>query len=101
MPRKIKRMGENQTLLFVVEEESKPEAYNRSDAILPDGWQAPIPKRSYRLGSLADKIAKGFWFGCPSCGTEDIEFVSDMSWAWLCNKERPICRFCGKEVSLE
>lgn len=101
MPRKIKRMGENQTLLFVIEEPSKPEAYNRSDAILPDEWQAPIPKRSYRLGSLADKIRKGLWLECPNCGTEDIEFVSEAAGAWLGDKEQLKCPVCGGEVNLE
>ena len=101
MPRKIKRMGENQTLLFVVEEESKPEACNRSDAILPKEWQAPVPKRTYREGSIASKIGKGVWFGCPNCGTEDIEFISDAAQAWLRNKEQCMCPVCGGEVSLE
>ena len=94
-------MGKDQTLLFVIEEQSKPEAYNRSDAILPKEWEAPIPKRSYRLGSLADKIRKGLWFGCPYCGTEDIEFVSDAAQAWLSNKEKCMCPVCGGEVDLE
>lgn len=101
MPRKIKRVGENQTLLFVVEEPSNPEAYSRNDAILPKEWDELKPKRSYRLGSLADKIRKGIWFKCPECGTEDIEFVSDAANAWLSNEEQCMCPVCGKEVSLE
>ena len=101
MPRKIKRMGRDQTLLFVVEEGSKPEAYNRNEAILPKEWEAPIPKRSYRLGSLADKIRKGLWFGCPKCGTEDIEFVSEGAQNWLSNNKQFRCPICNEVVDLE
>ena len=98
MPRKIKRIGKSQTFLF---EEEEPTNQDVNDAILPEAWEAPVPKRTYREGSLADKIRKGIWFGCPKCGTEDIEFVSDAAWAWLGNKEQCMCPVCGGEVSLE
>jgi len=97
MPRKIKRIGKNQTLLFV-EESSKPVA---DDTILPEAWQTPVPKKKYREGSLADKMRKGLWFACPNCGTENIEFVSDAAWAWLCNKNQFKCPLCNKMVGLE
>ena len=95
MPRKIKRIGKSQTFLFEEEEPAK------QDNILPAAWEAPIPKRTYRLGSLADKIRKGLWFACPNCGTEDIEFVSDAAWAWLGNEKQCKCPVCGGKVSLE
>lgn len=94
MPRKIKRVGKNQALLFVEEEPIQ-------DKVLPKEWDELIPKKVYREGSLADKIRKGLWFGCPNCGTEDIEFVSDASQAWLSNEKQFRCQFCGGGVSLE
>lgn len=97
MPRRIKRIGNSQTFLF----EEEPSNQDISNAILPKAWDELKPKRSYRLGSLADKIRKGLWFECPKCGTEDIEFVSDVANSWLSNKEQCMCPVCGKEVSLE
>lgn len=97
MPRKIKRIGNSQTFLF----EEEPSNQDISNAVLPKAWDELKPKRSYRLGSLADKIRKGIWIACSNCGTEDIEFVSDAANAWLSNEKQLSCPICGGKVSLE